>query len=250
MNAAGRIGLLGGTLDPIHLGHVETAKAARAALGLERVIILPSRVPPHRALQPIASRYHRFAMSALAVNGVEGLAVSDLELCAPGPSYTADTLTRFHESSGLAASQVFFITGADAFAEIATWHRYPEVLGLANFVVVSRPGFPAEAMRERLRELGGTMITVQGSGFRVRGSGSGFGVPGSGSGFGDSGLQKIFLVDASTPDVSSTEVRRRLDAGEPLNGLVPASVERHIRQHGLYRKTSAIPAADHLHGQN
>jgi nicotinate-nucleotide adenylyltransferase len=250
MNAAGRIGLLGGTLDPIHLGHVETAKAARAALGLERVTILPSRVPPHRALQPIASRYHRFAMSALAVNGVEGLAVSDLELCAPGPSYTADTLTRFHESSGLAASQVFFITGADAFAEIATWHRYPEVLGLANFVVVSRPGFPAEAMRERLRELGGTMITVQGSGFRVRGSGSGFGVPGSGSGFGDSGLQKIFLVDASTPDVSSTEVRRRLDAGEPLNGLVPASVERHIRQHGLYRKTSAIPAADHLHGQN
>jgi nicotinate-nucleotide adenylyltransferase len=250
MNAAGRIGLLGGTLDPIHLGHVETAKAARAALGLERVIILPSRVPPHRALQPIASRYHRFAMSALAVNGVEGLAVSDLELCAPGPSYTADTLTRFHESSGLAASQVFFITGADAFAEIATWHRYPEVLGLANFVVVSRPGFPAEAMRERLRELGGTMITVQGSGFRVRGSGSGFGVPGSGSGFGDSGLQKIFLVDASTPDVSSTEVRRRLDAGEPLNGLVPASVEAHIRQHGLYRKTSAIPAADHLHGQN
>jgi nicotinate (nicotinamide) nucleotide adenylyltransferase len=185
MNAAGRIGLLGGTLDPIHLGHVETAKAARAALGLERVIILPSRVPPHRALQPIASRYHRFAMSALAVNGVEGLAVSDLELCAPGPSYTADTLTRFHESSGLAASQVFFITGADAFAEIATWHRYPEVLGLANFVVVSRPGFPAEAMRERLRELGGTMITVQGSGFRVRGS-LGFRVRGSGFGVRDS----------------------------------------------------------------
>jgi nicotinate-nucleotide adenylyltransferase len=268
MNAAGRIGLLGGTLDPIHLGHVETAKAARAALGLERVTILPSRVPPHRALQPIASRYHRFAMSALAVNGVDGLAVSDLELCAPGPSYTADTLTRFRESSGLAASQVFFITGADAFAEIATWHRYPEVLGLANFVVVSRPGFPAEAMRERLRELGGTMITVPGSGFGVPGSGSGFGVPGSGSGFGvpgsgsgfgasgsgsgfgASGLQRIFLVDASTPDVSSTEVRRRLDAGEPLNGLVPASVEAHIRQHGLYRKTSAIPAADHLHGQN
>jgi nicotinate-nucleotide adenylyltransferase len=259
MNAAGRIGLLGGTLDPIHLGHVETAKAARAALGLERVIILPSRVPPHRALQPIASRYHRFAMSALAVNGVDGLAVSDLELCAPGPSYTADTLTRFRESSGLAASQVFFITGADAFAEIATWHRYPEVLGLANFVVVSRPGFPAEAMRERLRELGGTMITVPGSGFGVpgsgsgfgaSGSGSGFGASGSGSGFGASGLQRIFLVDASTPDVSSTEVRRRLDAGEPLNGLVPASVEAHIRQHGLYRKTSAIPAADHLHGQN
>jgi nicotinate-nucleotide adenylyltransferase len=243
MNAARRIGLLGGTLDPIHLGHVETAKQARIALGLERVIVLPSRVPPHRLSQPVASRYHRFAMSALAVNGVDGLEVSDLELCAPGPSYTADTLTRFRESSGLSSSQIFFITGADAFAEIATWYRYPEVLDLAHFVVVSRPGFPAETMRERLPSLEDRMITVPGSGFRVPGSGSGFGVPGS-------ELQRIFLVNAATPDVSSTEVRRRIASGESLDGLVPAVVERHIAQHGLYTRTSATSTANHLHGEN
>jgi nicotinate-nucleotide adenylyltransferase len=229
MNGASRVGLLGGTLDPIHLGHIETAQAARAALGLDRIIVLPSRVPPHRAVQPVASRYHRFAMAALAVNGIDGFTVSDMELCAAGPSYTADTLTRFRESSGAAGSQIFFITGADAFAEIATWHRYPEVLDLANFVVVSRPGFPAPSMRERLPGLADGMVQVPGPGFRVPGSGSVLEVQDS---------PRIFLIDAPTPDVSSSVVRRRLAAGETLEGLVPAAVGRHILQHGLYTKSS------------
>src|SRR4051794_2596289 len=199
MSAAARIGLLGGTLDPIHVGHVETAMAAASALRLERLIVLPSRVPPHRAIEPLASGYHRFAMCALAVNGIEGLAASDMELCAPGPSYTADTLVRFRDGSGLRASQVFFVTGADAFAEIASWHRFPEVLDLANFVVVSRPGVPAEAMRQRLPALGSRMSTV----------------PPSKADVADHG---IFLVDAVTPDVSSTDIRRRLAAGESISG--------------------------------
>jgi nicotinate-nucleotide adenylyltransferase len=231
MTAGGRIGLLGGTLDPIHVGHVQTARAAASALRLDRVIVLPSRVPPHRAHEPLASRYHRFAMCALAVNGIDGLAASDMELRAPGPSYTADTLVRFRDDSGLRASQVFFITGADAFAEIATWHRYPEVLDLANFVVVSRPGVTAETMRQRLPALESRMITVSQQGAALDGCG-------------------IFLVDAATPDVSSTDIRRRLAAGEAIEGLVPAAVETHIRQHQLYTGTSAVLAADHLHGEN
>jgi nicotinate-nucleotide adenylyltransferase len=231
MNSAARIGLLGGTLDPIHVGHVETALAARQALALDRVIVLPSRVPPHRQHEPVASRYHRFAMAALAVNGVEGLAVSDIELCAPEPSYTADTLERFHKRSGLPASQIFFITGADAFAEIETWHRYPEVLDLSHFVVVSRPGFPVAALRDRLTALAPRMVPARPE--RTAG-----------------GLPAIFLVDAPTSDVSSTDIRRRLCAGEALTGLVPAAVERHIVQHGLYTDGLAPRAANHLHGQN
>lgn len=241
MKPVGRLGLLGGTLDPIHLGHVETAKAARAALGLDEVIVLPSRVPPHRVLQPVASRYHRFAMVALAVNGIDGLAADDMELCAPGPSYTADTLGRCRDRFGLTPLQLYFITGADAFAEIATWHRYPEVLNLAHFVVVSRPGFPAETLRERLPALADRMKTIPGPAV-VAGTGSAFETSSRGAG--------IFLVDAPTPDVSSTEVRRRMTAGETLKGLVPASVERHILQHGLYTHTSASPTAVHLHGEN
>jgi nicotinate-nucleotide adenylyltransferase len=227
----GRVGILGGTLDPIHLGHLETARAVREAFGLERVIILPSRVPPHRPARPQASRYHRFAMAALAVSGpdgFDGLVVSDAELCAPPPSYTADTLARLH-ATGLVPSQIFFITGADAFAEIETWSRYPGVLSMAHFVVVSRPGHPAEAMRVRLPSLAGRMVTA-----------------GAGAEPGDE--PHIFLLDARTPDVSSTDIRRRIDSGEPLTGLVPPAVESHIRRHDLYTSRPATSPADHLHG--
>jgi nicotinate-nucleotide adenylyltransferase len=235
MNAGARVGLLGGTLDPIHVGHVETATAARRTLDLDRVDVLPSRVPPHRAQLPAASGYHRFAMTALAVNGVDGLAANDVELRAPGPSYTADTLTRFQDTTGLGPSQIFFITGADAFAEIETWHRFPEVLELANFVVISRPGFPVERLRARLPDLAIRMTSV--------GLKAGRQPP-------VSNRRGIFLVDAPTPDVSSTEIRRRLAAGEPLTGLVAAAVAQHIVQHGLYAAGVGLPAADHLHDEN
>lgn len=215
MNEAVRIGILGGTLDPIHLGHLDAASAAREALALDRVLIVPSHIPPHRS-EPESSAFHRFAMAALAVNGVDGLAVSDLELAAPGPSYTADTLVRIQQAFGLTPLQIFFIIGADAFAEIETWRRYPDVLDLAHFVVVSRPGMALTALRERLPRLRQRMRlprrqTVEDA-------------PGT----------VIFLVDAPTASVSSTEIRQRMAAGEPLVGMVPAGVEAHIRQHGLY----------------
>jgi nicotinate-nucleotide adenylyltransferase len=230
MNNVARVGILGGTLDPIHVGHLETALAARAALALDRVIILPSRVPPHRPHQPFASRYHRFAMTALAVNGLEGFTASDMELCAPGPSYTADTLDRL-QATGLHPSQIFFITGADAFAEIETWRRYPDVLELSQFVVVSRPGHPAGSLRTQLPALADRMTTA---------------APGAERG----DRPAIFLLDAETPDVSSTEIRRRIGSGEALTGLVPDAVQQHIAQHELYLGRTATSSADHLHGQN
>ena len=189
MSAERRIGLLGGTFDPIHIGHLETASAARRTLQLDCVHVLPSNVPPHRALQPVASSHHRFAMTALAVNGIDGLRTSDIELSTPGPSYTADTLARFSRATGLAASQIFFITGADAFAEIETWHRYPDVLDLANFIVVSRPGFAVEKLSERLPGLVDRMIVPD----AVRPTAN------RQSPAAKNGV--IFLVNATTPDV-------------------------------------------------
>ena len=234
MNEAARIGILGGTLDPIHFGHLDTALAAREALALDRVVIIPSRIPPHRQAQPLASPYHRFAMAALAVNGVEGLLVSDVELRAPGPSYTADTLMHYRDGLGLEASQIFFITGADAFADIATWSRYPEVLDLAHFVAVSRPGAPVSGLRQQLPALKDRMrLPVRRSDLDVR-----------------AGRTSIYLVDAPTSDVSSTEIRRRLVADQPLAGLVPEAIERHIQQHGLYRRSRSSSGADHLHGES
>jgi nicotinate-nucleotide adenylyltransferase len=209
-----RIGILGGTLDPIHCGHMAAAAAARDALDLPRVLVVPSRVPPHRPVQPVASPYHRFAMTALAVSGMPRIEACDDELRAEGPSYTADTLTRLH-AGGLQPSQIFFITGADAFADIATWKRYPDVLDLAHFVVVSRPGYDIDALAERLPDLRARMR------------------PAASPARTDDGTL-IFLLQAATPDVSSTAVRERLRRGEPLAGLVPPLVETHIQQHHLY----------------
>jgi nicotinate-nucleotide adenylyltransferase len=242
MRTRSRVGVLGGTLDPIHLGHVEAALAARRALDLERVIVMPSRIPPHRQQRPTASPFHRFAMAALAINDVDGLVISDEELCAAGTSYTAETLERLH-ARGLAATQIFFITGADAFAEIETWHRYPAVLDLAHFVVVSRPGFPVSGLPERVPSLQPRLLSA---GDRAAAESR----PG------------IFLVDARTPSVSSTEIRGRLARGERLTGLVAPAVDAHIRRHGLYSRNlenggvsdEAVRAhqatAEHLHGQD
>lgn len=229
MKSGVRIGVLGGTLDPIHLGHLDAALAAREALQLDQVLIIPSHVPPHR-LQPAASSFHRFAMASIAVNAVDGLAASDVELLSPGPSYTADTLVRLAESLSLSRVEIFFITGADAFAEIETWSRYPAVLDLANFVVVSRPGMSLQSMRERLPMLKERMRLPRVTNSRET---------------------AIYLIDAPTSDVSSTEIRRRIADRRSLSGLVPPGVEHHIAQHELYSSRPVTQfAADHLHGQN
>jgi nicotinate-nucleotide adenylyltransferase len=217
-----RVGVLGGTFDPIHCGHIAAAAAVRDTLGLSNVLVIPSHVPPHRAARPIASAYHRFAMAALAVSSEHWLEASDDELRTDGPSYTADTLERLH-ARGLVASQIYFITGADAFAEIATWRRYPEVLNLAQFVVVSRPGHALDALPERLPALADRMRSSDG-------------------GAGGASNTLIHLVEAPTPDVSSTLVRDRLRHGEAITGLVPRLVEAHIVKHRLYR-------AEQLHGE-
>jgi nicotinate-nucleotide adenylyltransferase len=218
-----RVGILGGTLDPIHLGHVEAARAARDALQLGRVIVLPARVPPHRQGEPVASAFHRFAMAALCAADHEWMIVSDDELRAPGPSFTAETLERVRAAAAPNPVELFFITGADAFAEIETWHRYPEVLDLAHFAVVSRPGLPATALADRLPALRSRFLPAS-----ARAGGS--------------GRTGVFLVDARTPDVSSTEVRRRLAAGLALTGLVSPAVERHIVRHDLYPRHQHSPS--------
>ena len=230
------IGLLGGTLDPIHCGHLAAAIATRDAFNLATVFVLPSHVPPHRSVQPIASPFQRFAMAALAVSGIERLQASDDELRLDGPSYTADTLERM-QTRGFAASQIFFITGADAFADIATWKRYPAVLDLANFVVVSRPGHDLAGMKARLPELASRMRAARDAAVAS--------TPDTRYPTPDTRYPTplIYLLETSTPDVSSTRVRERLGRGEPITGLVPPLVEAHIHKHALY-------GAPELHGQN
>ena len=216
--AAGRVtrsGLLGGTFDPIHLGHLDVAEAARRALGLERVLLVPARIPPHREA-PHVSAAHRFAMVTLAVANRHALVASDIEMDSDGPSYTSLTLDRL-TARGEDLSNMFLITGADAFREIETWMRYPQLLDRCHFVVVSRPGSPAPALRDMLPSLADRMIDVSAP-LPTR--------------------PAIVLVDAPTAPVSSTDVRRRLAAGSPVDGLIPDAVAAYIRQHRLYSTSS------------
>ena len=231
----GRTGILGGTFDPIHEGHLAAAQAACSELALDRVLLIPSHRPPHRPAQPRASAFHRFAMVSLAVDGHPTLMASDVELQLPGPSYTATTLRRLSDL-GYLASQLFFITGTDAFAEIASWREFPAVLGMAHFVVVSRPGQSFDVLYSRLPDLVPRFVTGPGGSGRVLES-----LPGSGR------VEQcsIFLVNSHTPDVSSTEIRERAARGGSLSGLVAPAVERHIRKHGLYG-SSPTPSGNGL----
>ena len=228
MSGNPRIGLLGGTLDPMHMGHVETARAAMNALELDRVVVLPARVPPHRPGEPMASPFHRFAMAALCAADHDWMTVSDDELQSPGLSFTAQTLERLL-AAGFERSQLFFITGADAFAEIETWHRYPDVLTLANFAVVSRPGLPVDDLPMRLPALAHRFVTAAAAG--------------------RADTPAIFLVAARTPDVSSTEIRRRLAGAQPVDGMLCPAVARHITRHHLYN-SGPLRVANELHGED
>ena len=199
-----KVGVLGGTFDPIHNGHIAAAAAAETALGLDQLLLIPSRIPPHR-LDPVgATSEQRYEMARLAAATHAGWTASRIEIDREGPSYTFDTLAALGDSL---SAQIFFILGADAFAEIATWSRYPAVLELAHFVVVSRPGITLDSLRDRTP-----------SAFSPR----------------PSARTRVILVEAATPDVSSTDIRRRIRAGESLSGLVPDPVDHYIRTHRLY----------------
>jgi nicotinate-nucleotide adenylyltransferase len=204
-------GLFGGTFDPIHNGHLDVARAARRALGLSGVWVVPARLPPHRT-PPMASAAHRFAMAALAIADEDGLALSDVEMEADGPSYTATTLDRL-TARGVDPRAVCVILGADAFLDIRTWKDYPRLLDRCHFAVVSRRGTSALTVPSSLPELADRMEPAT-SRLPPR--------------------PRILLVDAPTAPVSSTDVRRACAAGQPLAGLVPPAVAAYIDRHGLY----------------
>lgn len=211
-----RIGLLGGTFDPIHTGHLDVAAAAQHALDLSAVLVIPANVPPHRP-KPVASSFHRFAMVALAAAGRPGWRASDVELRHEAPSYTTTTLQRFR-GRGYAPAELFFLMGADAFVDIEKWRDYPGILERAHFAVVSRPGCPVTELPARLPALAERMTP------RIADACT---------------TPSIFLIDHATSDVSSTAIRRLLAEGTSITGMVDPRVEQHIDQHSLYR--SATP---------
>ncbi len=196
-----RIGILGGTFNPIHEGHIEIAQGVRRSLGLDRILLIPAADPPHKQVDGQISGEHRFEMTQLAVEGFEGLSVSDVELARGGKSYTIDTLLELKSQYPLA--EFYIIAGSDLICDLTSWYRAAELLRLATFVGVRRQGQSCsdEEAAKRLRADYGATIE---------------------------------LLDLSVPPVSSTLVRERVYEALPIEGLVPPVVETYIYEEGLY----------------
>ena len=195
-----RIGVFGGTFDPIHMGHLIVAEDARAALDLDKVLFIPAGQPWFKSYRQITEAYHRLAMVRLAVEGNPSFDVTDIEIRRTGPSYTVDTLAELREQ--YPDAEFIVILGVDALREIDRWHQPRKLFELASVVGMARPG--------AIINLSVLHAAIPGSSSRIR------------------------LLDSALIDISGTEVRQRVAAGRSIRYRVPAAVEWYIRENGLY----------------
>jgi nicotinate-nucleotide adenylyltransferase len=216
-----RLGILGGTFDPIHLGHLRLAEEVGEGFNLDKVYLLPAASPPHKDGKAVTSFHHRFEMTKLAVEGSALLVAFDLEARRQGLSYSIETLKELHRLCP-SPLELFFILGMDAFQEIETWMSYQELFDYAHFVVVQRPGIPAGKLEEHLSSLGVSFKREEKNRF-----------------IGPSGYRVVY-IEATLMDISSTGIRERAAKGKSIRYLVPESVRCYILQYGLYNETYGI----------
>lgn len=223
-----RIGIFGGTFDPVHCGHLRVALEVMEETGLDQVIFVPAGVPPHKSRPDIASAEDRLEMVRLACGGFAGFEVSSLELERTGPSYTVDTLLNF-SSSYQDEADIFFIMGMDAFFQFHTWREPEKIIGLASLVIMTRPGLQSahesedKAIEHYLRD--SLKASYSQSDFRS----------GSASVFSHPELRDIYLLRVTDLDISGTRIRELAANGRSLSFLVPEGVEDYIVSRGLYR---------------
>ncbi|MBN1625322.1 MAG: nicotinate (nicotinamide) nucleotide adenylyltransferase [Deltaproteobacteria bacterium] len=212
-----RLGILGGTFDPIHYGHLRIAEEACEELGLEKVLLVPGALPPHKVKREISPFRDRFAMAGLAAEGSPVLEASDLEGRREGFSYSIDTLRELHGIYG-PGLEPFFIIGIDAFLEIRTWKSYKELFQEANFAVIKRPGFPDEGLGPRLLSMD--------LGFKPAGENNRYESPLLG--------RSVIYKELTLFSISSTRIRELVAAGRSIRFLVPEPVRLYIKEKGLY----------------
>jgi len=213
-----RIGILGGTFDPIHLGHLRSAEEMCQHLDLELVYLIPSASPPHKTKEPVISFKHRLAMTRLASDSSPLLETMDLEGRRAGHSYSIETLREFHRIFP-PNPEFFFILGMDAFLEIKTWKEYKYLFDYAHFVILARAGFQSHNLMSVLSELD--------AGIKRKNDESDLFVAPSG--------KTVMLIRAAVMDISSTRIRAMVKENKSIRFLVPESVRTYIAEKGLYR---------------
>lgn len=213
-----RIGILGGTFDPIHLGHLRMAEEVGEAMGLERVYLIPSAHPPHKDKIPVTPFAHRFAMARLAAAESPLLEATDMEGRRVGLSYSIETLREFQ---GLYPSdlELYFIVGMDAFLEIESWRDYSRLFDYAHFVVIQRPGARLDRLAPFLRSLKVGFSEGPGQGTFVAPSGN-----------------LLIPMEATLLEISSTKIRQGVAKGKSIRFLVTDAVRSYIVEEGLYRR--------------
>jgi len=204
LQKAKRVGIMGGTFDPIHLGHLVTAEAARSDFNLERVIFVPSGRPPHKQESTITPKEFRYLMTVLATAANPYFEVSRTEIERIGQSYTIDTVL-FMKEKMLPGGELFFITGADAILEIITWKNVEKLLELVTFIAATRPGYNLHELKNRLSKKLAKHL-----------------------------MDKIIPIEVPAMAISSTDIRNRLKEGRSIKYLLPESVENFIQKNDLY----------------
>ena len=200
-----RLAIMGGTFDPIHVGHLRMAHAVQRQLAFDRVVFLPSYIPPHKQTRSdFASWQDRLAMVQLAAQSYADFVVSSLEFDRGGISYTYDTVNFLQEL--WPDAEIYLIIGEDSLTQLYTWYRVPDLLRLVHFVAAERPGYEGEEGVARLTKAYGAWTAA-----------------------------KIIHAEVPETAISSTEIRKRLREDKPIRGMVPPAVEQYIYKRGLYR---------------
>ena len=197
-----KIGVLGGTFDPVHRGHIMAAEEARGTLGLSEVLVMPAGRPMLKANEQITPPEHRLAMLRLAVDGIPWIKVSTMEIERPGPSYTADTMTALREQRG-SGDDIYFIIGWDSLEHLPEWREPQRIISACFLAAVPRPGISRPDVRALEKRLPG--IT-----------------------------ERVVFLDKPLVDISSSSVREKAAQGDPIDEIVPGPVADYIKKHKLY----------------
>ena len=219
-----RIGLFGGTFNPIHRGHLRAASEVIKKFNLDQIFLIPAALPPHKTPGAVANADDRLEMIHLAIGDVPGIVVSDVELNRPGPSYTIDTVRHFKETLA-EDSRIYLIMGLDAFLEIDTWKSYAELLEQIAFIVMVRPNEDCPDADQSWEILENYLKSTLSEDFELltaRGC------------FTSEGKQPIYIVDIDAMDISSTKIRQNIKIKQPIKDLVPPKVAEFIQSRGLY----------------
>jgi len=198
------IGVLGGTFDPIHSGHLIIAEKANEKFGFKRLLFVPAGQPWMKADHEITATDHRVEMVRRAIAGKPGFELSTVEIDRPGPSLSVDTVDVLHRQLGRKA-ELYFIVGWDSLAGLSQWKEPERLVKMCKLVAVNRPGFSRPHLKKLEPEIPGV-------------------------------LKSVIWLDIKPIDISSSEIRKRVEEGSSIHGMVPESVERYIKENNLYQK--------------